>query len=197
MIKTIKALIPNKYKRNVKLFFIAVSDSVKYYIARGGMFPKSKINNIADIKRIIFVCKGNVCRSVFAEYRFKQLLNNFEIVSCGLDADQGTYPPSDSVSVCDLYSCDVKNHVSLNHRKINFQGSDLIFAMEYWHYVRLVNHYPDIKDNIFLLRSISRLPSSINCNIADPYGLGIDEFKKSYKIIDQALGELVRLIPDH
>jgi protein-tyrosine phosphatase len=195
MLKAIKSFIPNKLKRNIKLIFLSFLDSVKYYTIRNGLFPAGKIQAIREINRIVFVCKGNVCRSVFAEYRCKQLINNtdVDVVSCGLDVNQGVYPPPDSVYVCNLYSCDVKKHKSVNHRDLNLHSTDLIFAMEYWHYNRLIDIYPHIKNNIFLLRSISPLLFSINCNIADPYNLGVSEFKKTYRTIDRALNELVRL----
>jgi protein-tyrosine phosphatase len=194
MIRKIKELIPNILKRNFKGFSRNIIDSLEYYTGSGISFFRSSPMLNMKISKIIFVCKGNVCRSAFAEHRLKFLLdqNKVHIDSCGIDADQGQFPPQDSVSVAAEFSCSVAERRAKKLDECDIEGADLILPMEYWQYKRLLQLYPGKKENIVLLRSFAPFPSCFFCNIADPYGWGEKEFRRVYRLVDQALGRLIR-----
>jgi protein-tyrosine phosphatase len=192
MIRKIKELIPNILKRNCKIFIRNIIDSLKYYTgSENSFFSNSTLLN-KKLSRVIFVCKGNVCRSAFAEYRLKFLLDQdkVHIDSCGIDADQGQFPPQDSVSVAAEFSCSVAERRAKKLDECDIDSADLILPMEYWQYERLLQLYPAKKANIVLLRSFAPFPYCLFCNIADPYGWGKKEFRRSYRLVDQALGRI-------
>lgn len=193
MLSSIKALLPNLIKRNCKEFVRNVTDSLQYYaVKRSSLFCGSPVGN-KKILRVIFVCKGNVCRSAFAEYRLKYLLDHdiVHIDSCGVDVDQGVFPPQDSVTIASEFSCSLAKRRAKGLAECDLDDADLILAMEYWQYKRLVRLYPQKKENVILLRSLTPFPYCLFCNIADPYGWGEIEFRRAYRLIDRALDQIV------
>lgn len=194
MFSSIKAHIPNLLKRNCKGFIYNIVNSLQYYAGSGRfLFRGSPLGN-KKVSKIIFVCKGNVCRSAFAEDRLKYLLDSdkVHIDSCGVDVDQGSFPPHDSVTIAAEFSCALAVRRAKRLAECDMEGADLILAMEYWQYKRLVQLYPGKKENILLLRSVAPFPYCLFCNIADPFGWGEKEFRKVYRLVDQALGQIVR-----
>ena len=191
MISVIKQCTPGRVKRSLKRLAHNVIDSVRYYAISGRFFcsgaPPAFGKNVANI---IFVCKGNICRSAFAETRLRQLLGTagtIHIDSCGIDVDQGNFPPPDSVSVAEEFFCSLAGRRSKGLKSCNIADADLIFPMEFGQYKRLVHRYPEKKDHIILLRSVASFPQCLFCNTPDPYGLGVTEFRKVYGLIDQIL----------
>ena len=193
MISSIKALFPNLLKRNCKGFIRNITDSLRYYGGSGGRLLRRSPLWDRKVSKIVFVCKGNVCRSAFAEHRLKFLLdhNTVDIDSCGVDVDQGNFPPHDSITVAAEFSCNLAVRRAKGLAECDMEGADLILAMEYWQYKRLVQLYPGKKKHILLLRSLTAFPYCLFCNIADPYGWGEEEFRRAYRLIDRALGQIL------
>ena len=193
MFSSIKALVPNIVKRTCKIFVRNIANSLQYYTGSGRCLLRGAPLRNKKIAKVIFVCKGNVCRSAFAEQRLKYLLgqNKVHVDSCGVDVDQGSYPPRDSVAVAAEFSCALADRRAKGLAECDMEGADLILAMEYWQYKRLVQLYPGKKANIMLLRSVASFPYCLLCNIADPYGWGEKEFRKVYRLVDRALGQLI------
>ena len=193
IIDKIKTYIPNRFKRNTKVFLRNIVESFKYYIMDTGVFLSRLPSNKQKLSSIVFVCKGNVCRSAFAEQRFKKIVENSDILvdSCGVDVDQGDFSPGDAVTVAAEFSCLMAGRQAKGLAESDMRGADLILPMEYWQYKRLVQFYPEKKENILLLRCIAPFPYFLFCNIPDPYGWGKAEFRKAFWLIDKALEKIV------
>jgi protein-tyrosine phosphatase len=189
MIFAIKQYIPNRVKRAAKRMLRNISDSIQYFAISGHGLGRLQPPGGRRLSSIIFVCKGNVCRSAFAELRLRYLLdcNAVEVDSCGMDVDQGEYAPADSVSVTAEFSCSLDGRRSKGLSACDFQAADLICPMEYRQYKRLLQLYPEKKENIILLRNLAPFPWRLFCNIDDPYGLGKNEFRRVYRLIDRSL----------
>jgi len=101
-----------------------------------------------EIKKIIFVCKGNIYRSVIAEKYLKKLLNNkgmngeFEITSAGINGTAGTKPPKGKnikdypeiykvvKKFIDEKGIDLADHNSSQITREKAEQADLIIVME-------------------------------------------------------------------
>lgn len=182
-----KNIIPNRVKRRIKNIVNTVTSSFKY------LFKQSACNS-QSIKHIVFVCKGNVCRSAFAEYYLKSLITEKDICieSCGLDVDQGVFASIEAVSVARIFGVDLKGHVSKGLSACDILNADLIVPMEYSQYLKLVFLYPDRRDKIHLLNEFAPWPFRLLCNIYDPFGQGEDEFYRCYFKMQRAIDCIIK-----
>jgi protein-tyrosine phosphatase len=144
------------------------------------------------MRHIIFVCKGNICRSAFAEHYLRRQVpdGTLRIESCGLDVDQGTFPPAMAVRVAREFGLDLALHRSKGLVACDVHNADLVLPMEFWQYLRLTAMFPDEKGKIRLLRDFAPWPVRLFCNIHDPYGFGENEFRRCFRRLQKALDGL-------
>lgn len=193
MYSSLKNKLPSTLKRKLKFFARTFGQSWVYFFIR----------NCVDIRRvnhIVFVCKGNICRSSFAEFYLKsiQLDGKWNIESCGLDVDLGIDSPSDAVSVAKEFGVDLSANISKGLSASNIENADLVVAMEYDHFNSLLAKFPHKKEHITLLRDFAPWPESLACNISDPYGCGLDEFRACFGTMKRALDKLAgQMARDH
>src|SRR5260221_10595750 len=85
------------------------------------------------MKRILFVCTGNICRSPWAEGFFRALVRDrrdIEVASAGVSAGFGQAPSSDGVKVLrDEEGIDISRQRSQPVTEALIEKTDLIFAM--------------------------------------------------------------------
>jgi protein-tyrosine phosphatase len=187
-----KQYIPKIYKRYIKLLWRNIQQSFRYYLLDDNLFKKKPIN----LNSIIFVCKGNICRSAFADIKLRQYCQNDELLidSCGISVDQGDYPPEEAVFVAKEFSCEQmaqRRSKGLTH--CNLDDADLILPMEYEQYKYLTSLLPN-KKNIRLMRHYAPGITSFFCNIDDPFSWGEKEYRKTFKLIDRSLKELKKYL---
>ena len=90
------------------------------------------------MKKIIFVCHGNICRSVAAEYIMKSLTNNFVIVSRATSYEEignDIYPPMKRELIKNSIPFD--RHYAQRISYQDFETSDYIFYMDNENYYSL------------------------------------------------------------
>ena len=190
MIHYLKSLISSRYKREIKNVAKSIWQSVFYFFHRDGARIKK-----GEVRYVLFVCKGNICRSAFAEFYLKELgMKNLNIESCGLDVDQGVFSPLDAIRIASEFNIDLTSNRSKNIMDCSAKNADLIVSMEFNHYVRLINMFPNKKSNIVLLRDFAPWPESMMCNIYDPFGSSIQEFRRCFKIMQRSLDGLASRI---
>lgn len=185
MYSTLKNILPAPLKRKTKLSVQTFWQSLTYFFLRGHV-------KTSHARHIVFVCKGNVCRSSFAEYYLKslQLDDNLTIESCGLDVDQGVASPPDASSVAEEFGVDLTANKSKDLPACGPEKADLIIAMEFDQFKRLVQKFPHKKNQIALLRSFAPWPECLISNIHDPYGCGREEFRICFKAMQRAIDGL-------
>jgi len=185
MYSSLKNIIPSTLKRKIKLSIRTFLQSLVYFLIRNRIDTR-------HVNHIIFVCKGNICRSSFAEFylKSKKLGRDWIIESCGLDVDQGVNSPSNALSVAEEFGVDLSSNKSKSLSVTNIDNSDLIVAMEYVHFNTLLAKFPRKKNQIVLLRDFAPWPESLACNIDDPYGCGLDEFRACFTTMKCALDRL-------
>ncbi len=140
------------FKRQIKWLVYGTVNTLRYVAA------SRSINTIdfSDIQRIHFVCKGNICRSPFAEKIALRKIKAFnlpvEVISSGIDADQANASPQDAVHQATKFGIELDEH---RPKKINRRMVDthtLIIGMHLVHFLQLRKLYPEFADRIFLLR---------------------------------------------
>jgi protein-tyrosine phosphatase len=150
------------------------------------------------IRSVLFVCKGNICRSPFGAARMRQLLKQMDISgvvcdSAGLDTTQAARPPKEACAAAARFGLSLDGHRPLQVTPEVLAQYDLIVVMESAHRRALTQKYADIGNRILLLPLLNRQAAGYaRYNIADPYGQPIATFQSCYSRMDEALGTLMR-----
>ncbi|SMC50327.1 protein-tyrosine phosphatase [Desulfocicer vacuolatum DSM 3385] len=191
LLKPLRRYLPNRWKKKAVRFKDNLIQSVRYYLLDINLFKKKRV----DVKNIIFLCKGNICRSVFAEHRARQLAGEQKLIfkSYGLDVDQGSQSPREAVIAAERFGCDLRDHRALRITQEALDAADIVFSMAYPQHLRLKKQCKN-KEKVVLLRPFAPFPRSLFCNIDDPYGGTEREFYQVFKCIDHALTALLKEI---
>jgi len=140
--------------------------------------------------RVLFVCKGNVCRSAYAELRARSRVSassGWEFSSAGLEARPGTPPPEDAVSVARQLGLDLSAHRSRSLSAIDPASVEVVFVMEPAQMLRGDLSPFRARSPVLLLGSLAEDPF-----IADPFGRDHDAFRICFAAIDTALDRLLQ-----
>jgi len=185
MFDKVKAKHLRGFKQSAVGFIRNIFESFAYYLNR-------KPHGDPNPRHVILVCRGNICRSAFAEHYLKTKLSGefAKIESCGTDVNRSTDSPPNAVKVAAEFGVDLSRHASKGMNACDLEGGDLILPMEYSQYRDIKKLYPKYKNKVKLLKEFAPLPQRLFCNIYDPFGLSDDEFRRCFREIQIALDGL-------
>jgi len=159
------------------VYFLTIGMLIgRYY--RYKKVPKS-------VNRIVFVCKGNICRSAFAEYYFKKI-SNIPCASFGLNATTGSMANDRISSLSQMVGIDLESHITTAFNDFDFKVGDLFVCMEPNQVNQLINQVPNA--SVLLLGWFTQ---SKRIYIHDPYGACDEYAKKSLDVITESVNNLV------
>jgi len=169
-----------------------------FTVLREGALKKEELMAVANQKTVLFVCTGNSCRSVMAEYLLKKAMidrgrDDVEVLSAGTFAFFGMGPTRETVRLIEGIGLDASDH---HAQKINaelIKKCDLIFAMETHHRDEIVRIYPQSEERVHLLAEFVKLDSD-DREVHDPLGKSEDFYKMSFQKIKAAIEKLGDLI---
>ncbi len=142
------------------------------------------------MKKVLFVCLGNICRSPLAEAIFDQKCKDrgvadFESDSAGTAAYHvGEQPDDRSVEVAK------ENGIPIHHKARKFEPEDAdtfdyIFAMDQSNYDDIIGIAGKKPDHLYLLREFDVVSSKKN--VPDPYYGGIEGFREIYTVMERSI----------
>jgi len=152
------------------------------------------------MKKILFVCTGNICRSptahALARHKAKllNLENKFYFDSAGITGyHAGESPDTRSAMVGEANGISFAGIFSRKITPKDFDNFDLIFAMDRSHF----SHLYDLCDDknlhkIKLFLEFCQIKNSWNDEVIDPYYLKNSDFDQVFKIISKAIDELLK-----
>ena len=150
------------------------------------------------MKRIMFVCHGNICRSPMAEFIFRDMLkkqgrsDEFAVSSSATSSEEiicgvgnPVYPPARAELSKHGISCDGKRAVRL--KKEDYDKYDLFLCMDSNNVRNALRIFSDDPEN-----KVKKLLSycGMDRDVADPWYSG--DFEKTYKDISMALTEFLK-----
>lgn len=141
----------------------------------------------ALVARLVFVCKGNICRSPYAAARGRSL--GVRTVSLGLDASDGAL--ADPVAARNAFArgLDLSQHRSARLESSHIEDRDLLVVFEPVHLHAVRQRCGNRALGITLLGVWSR---PVRPHVHDPYGRSDRYFQQCFSLIDGSVAELVR-----
>lgn len=157
-----------------------------------GLLRKLFRNNTAildtNIKSVLFVCKGNICRSPFAHYYLRSVLSaDIEVFSSGYFPTDGRPSPPEAIEAGQRLGIDLSAHRSILLNRNNIEKADVIFTFDEENYRTIAKRYPKARAKLFRLGSLD--PNS-PIVIKDPFGKKADYFYSTYQQIKKAIDVL-------
>ena len=148
----------------------------------------------ANIRNILFVCAGNICRSPMAEWQLKALLwenpiTGMQVGSAGLIALPGNSASFNAVRVARENSISLEEHKARLITAELIDNADLVLVMESHQGYELIADHPQASEKILLLRHFARYGSRER-GISDPYGRNLEAYRFCFEDIKECVESL-------
>jgi protein-tyrosine phosphatase len=151
------------------------------------------------MKKILFVCLGNICRSPLAHGVAEDIIRkkhlDFDVDSAGTSHwHNGEAPCENSIKVAKTHGIDIAKQISRNIEEEDIETYDYVFAMDR-------QNKEDLEafgfKNVYLLGDFAHLNG---VNVPDPYfftGQSVKfGFEKVYTMIATCVEDILRKIED-
>ena len=161
----------------------------RHVVARaGGLFGAySRLKEIRweDITRLVFVCKGNICRSPYAAVRTGLL--GLQSASFGLDTTDGAPADRRAQAAAARRGCDLSDHRARRFQTAELSRGDLLLLFEPEHVASVSGNAVSASAQVSLL---GLWAPELRPYLCDPYGKSDAYFDACFGIIDDALDTL-------
>ncbi|MEC3912819.1 phosphotyrosine protein phosphatase [Sphingobium sp. CR2-8] len=144
----------------------------------------------AQVRRLVFVCQGNICRSAFADVAARRA--GLHAASFGLSTTTGRAAHEPAIVAARALGYDLSNHKAVDLQDYSPQTGDLLLAMEVRQLHRL-GADPRLSGLPRML--LGRWTQPMLPHLHDPYGLDDSYMTTCLARIDRTVPRLVRAFP--
>ena len=155
------------------------------------------------MRRILFVCLGNICRSPLAEGLFLQKLvqrgitHLFDVDSAGTsDYHIGELPDPRTRKNAEQNGLALQSRAR-QFRTDDFMNFDLILVMDSYNWKEVTRQQSSLIENpakVMLMRDFDR--KNPGSSVPDPYQGGISGFQEVFDILDHCTDNLLEFLVD-
>jgi protein-tyrosine-phosphatase len=163
------------------------------------MGKKSRIKKEKrELKKVLFVCTANVCRSPMAERLFAKAIDEakhsktIKVYSAGLSAMDGDKASQNSIDACEEINIDITDHRSAGLTRTSLQEASAVFCMTESHRA-LINMYFELPEGypIFLMREFMDEGTK---ELPDPYGQDMEVYRHCRDHMLEAIPSLINWV---
>ena len=153
-----------------------------------GLYLRKTHRALRNAKNVLFVCRGNICRSPFAEHYARKLLpRTTRITSTGFYPISNRASPPEAIEAAEKLGINLSPHRSsiINQKMVH--QADAIFIFDDKNLREMLEHYPLSINKIYWLGHLAKKGPLA---IPDPYGRGRAAFEQTYRRIAELLSSV-------
>jgi protein-tyrosine-phosphatase len=149
------------------------------------------------VKRLVFVCHGNIIRSPMAEHLFRKHLEiaqngDIDVASAGVACIPGNVADPRAVHIASEFGIDLTLHRTEPITQEMVRLTNLFVVMDYLNYVHLTEAYPDSRSKILFLGGCTQATQRME--IDDPYEGDERDVRECYQLLRERTRELATAI---
>jgi protein-tyrosine phosphatase len=144
----------------------------------------------ADVRRLVFVCHGNICRSAFSDIVARGAGLNVSSFGLSTSADVPAHPPA--VAAAARLGHDMAMHRTARVEDYAAQPGDLLLAMEVRHLQKIAHNakIADVPRSLLGLWASPKMP-----HLHDPYELDPAYMDTCLRRIERTIPALINAFP--
>lgn len=139
-----------------------------------------------SIDRLVFVCKGNICRSAYAEAVARSL--GIDSISCGIEAQYDLPANDNAIQAAKAKGINLSGHKTTPIQSLNIRDTDLLLVMEPYQLEYITREY----DNKYKCTLLGLWGTPISPHIQDPYGASGIYFNHCFNYIEKTVHEVAK-----
>lgn len=175
-------MIKNRYGSKKGLMRYIVYETLRFF----GAYRKFGSVDFTQVKRLVFICHGNICRSPLGEAVARQ--HGVPAISFGLDTRGEDSADSRAIAWARANGYNLKEHKTKRIEQYQPQEGDLLIGMEPRHIRKLREDFAQTPAQITLIGLWLVSPLAY---LHDPYNANAQYFVRCEQLVADATNELL------